>query len=258
MTTQRTRSPNYPIVDLEVAIGMAEQLHKAAKRNPIPITDLLSKWNLKASGSRGQQLIAALKQFGLIQDQGTGDKKLVKITDDGLKIVINHADRDRIIKEMALSPKIHRHLWEEYNGSIPPESTLKHHLLFDYEQRFNEGSVDGFVKQFKKTIDFSGLELSDENNDNSEYYDNPENETEQQELKNEKLPDKEPIYEKLKLKPKIGMRQEIFTLEEGDITLEWPQRLSQASYEDFESWIQLVLRKAKRAVSDKKEDNEGE
>ena len=47
---------------------------------------------------------------------------------------------------------------------------------------------------------------------------------------------------------KPGTNQDVFTLEEGEVVLLWPNRLSQESFEDFKGWIELVLRKAKRAI----------
>ena len=49
--------------------------------------------------------------------------------------------------------------------------------------------------------------------------------------------------------PQIGMNQDVFTLEEGDVTIQWPKVLSQESFKDFEDWLELIKRKAKRAVS---------
>ena len=40
----------------------------------------------------------------------------------------------------------------------------------------------------------------------------------------------------------------MFSLPEGEVVLEWPEPLSPESYEDFESWINLVLRRVKRSV----------
>ena len=46
-----------------------------------------------------------------------------------------------------------------------------------------------------------------------------------------------------------GARQDVFSLEEGQVILQWPAQLSAESYEDFESWIQLQLRKIKRSIN---------
>jgi len=46
------------------------------------------------------------------------------------------------------------------------------------------------------------------------------------------------------------MKQDTFSLDEGQASLRWPANLSVASFEDFESWVQLLLRKIKRSVRD--------
>lgn len=45
-----------------------------------------------------------------------------------------------------------------------------------------------------------------------------------------------------------GQKEDVFTLDEGDAVIQWPKNMSKASFEDFESWLQLVIRKAKRSV----------
>jgi hypothetical protein len=44
------------------------------------------------------------------------------------------------------------------------------------------------------------------------------------------------------------MNQDVFTLEEGDVMIQWPKALSAASYQDLEDWLELIKRKAKRAI----------
>lgn len=51
------------------------------------------------------------------------------------------------------------------------------------------------------------------------------------------------------LPPKgVGMRQEVFSLTEGDVTIQWPETLSQESLEDFNDWLRILERKVKRSV----------
>lgn len=45
------------------------------------------------------------------------------------------------------------------------------------------------------------------------------------------------------------MREDVFSMVEGDAVLQWPSRLTQASFEDFKDWLGLIERKAQRAVS---------
>ncbi len=50
--------------------------------------------------------------------------------------------------------------------------------------------------------------------------------------------------------PVVGIRQDVFTLDEGTAMLQWPATLSSTSYEDFKDWIELQLRKIKRSIPD--------
>lgn len=46
-----------------------------------------------------------------------------------------------------------------------------------------------------------------------------------------------------------NMNQEVFTLVEGDATLQWPSEMSAESFADFKDWLDLIRRKAERAVT---------
>ena len=56
------------------------------------------------------------------------------------------------------------------------------------------------------------------------------------------------------LTPKVGMNSDTFTLDEGQVILQWPAKMSHESYEDFKSWLELVSRKAKRAADKYSDD----
>lgn len=66
------------------------------------------------------------------------------------------------------------------------------------------------------------------------------------------------VQEKSEVKPPVlalgeapkGTRREVFTLDEGDVVLTFPDNLTAASYADLESYLQLFLRKAKRRAGD--------
>ena len=236
-TTTRTRSPNFPLIDLEAAVEFATKLERIAKRHPLPTNTVIEKvLELKAGSSRGFQCIGALKQFGLIEDEGSGESRRIKLTETGAKIVHNHPERSNLLREAALNPKVHSNVLAHFgNDGIPPDDTIRHYLLFDHDPRFNSTSVDSFLGQFRATIEFAKLDLLDPLEDN-----NDQDKTEPK-----------------KRKTKAGMREDIFTLDEGQAVLQWPEKLSRDSYEDLESWLSLVLRKAKRAISDDKDSKQG-
>ena len=49
-------------------------------------------------------------------------------------------------------------------------------------------------------------------------------------------------------KPLSGTRQDIFTLAEGQVAIQWPASLSPESFEDFSAWLDIVKRKIGRSV----------
>ena len=51
-----------------------------------------------------------------------------------------------------------------------------------------------------------------------------------------------------RLEPRPGMNNEVFTLEEGEVILQWPANMSPESYEDFKEWLNLIAKKAGRTV----------
>ncbi len=48
--------------------------------------------------------------------------------------------------------------------------------------------------------------------------------------------------------PQPGNKQDVFSLDEGQVILQWPSKMSHASFEDFKDWIDLQLRKIGRSV----------
>lgn len=168
--SKRHRSPAYPSIPLEKAIERARTFFQHERRNAAPVVVAGGHWGFKANNSNTLLVVAALKYFGLLTDEGTGDKRTVKLTESALRILLdpdeNSAVRARLIKEAALKPKIHAEIWQKWGLELPSDGTLKSFLLF--EKKFNPDSVDGFVAQFKDTILFAKLSDSDKNSVNED------------------------------------------------------------------------------------------
>jgi hypothetical protein len=156
----RTRSPNYPVIDLEAAVEMAAKLERFAKRHAVPVESAMQKaWDLKPSGY-GFQCVGALKQFGLLQeDDAVGQQRQVKLTEDAQKVVHNHPDRPVILRAAALRPKVHTAVWSRFDGDLPPDDTIKTYLLFEHQPPFNPAAVPEFIGELRRTISFAGLDL---------------------------------------------------------------------------------------------------
>ncbi len=161
---KKMRSPAYPGISLEIALKRAKGLYDKERRNQVAFPVAVSYWGFGAKSSGGLLSVAALKSFGLLEDieRGPGGR-IVKLTDLALRILLderpNSAERIELVKQAALRPKIHALLWRKFHAELPSDSNLKHVLIFDY--KFNENTVEEFIKEYKETIRFAGLTESD-------------------------------------------------------------------------------------------------
>jgi hypothetical protein len=164
---KRMRSPAYPYISLESAIKRAREFHEREGRNAANIRVTVKHWGYEEKSSSGLQTVAALVSFGLMQDEGTGEKRKLQLTPKALRILLDtdplSTARVDAIKACALAPKVHQDLWNKYKwGTNPPsDASLANVLTFEWEPPFNEKSVGGFIRQFKETIAFAKLSDSD-------------------------------------------------------------------------------------------------
>src|SRR6266478_6774650 len=114
---KRTRSPAYPFVNLETAIVRAQEFFNKEQRNAANWNVAVKHWGFVEGSSNGASTIAALTSFGLLQDEGIGEKRKVRLTQDALRIILDKRpdskERADLIKQAALAPKIHQQLWEK-------------------------------------------------------------------------------------------------------------------------------------------------
>ena len=82
------------------------------------------------------------------------------MSDAARRILLDAKDRDILLRQAALSPPIHKELWEHYGGFLPErDEDLKKYLLV--EKNFNQQSVDGFIAQFRASIALTNLVQGD-------------------------------------------------------------------------------------------------
>lgn len=157
------RSPAYPAVNLEQAIVYARSIYDADRRNQVPVGVAIEHLGYTDGSSQGMRAIAALTQFGLLEQDGKKEDRRVRLTERALDILIapsdSHPPRIRAIQEAALLPTLHAELWNGGRSELPSDATLRANLVRHNE--FNENYVDRFIRQFRDTIQFAGLLNSD-------------------------------------------------------------------------------------------------
>jgi len=164
------RSPSYPAVDLSTALVRAQAIKEKEGRHFANIPTIMTHWGYGAKSSQGFVVLAALKKFGLLEDRGTGGAREFRLTELAWNILIDtrevSVERESLIRKAALSPDIHRKLWEEYGADLPSSENLRFRLLS--QERFTSGAVDDFIAEYKRTISFANLKESDSLNGHEE------------------------------------------------------------------------------------------
>lgn len=251
------RGPAYPYTDLGGAIELLRKLYAYAKRSPANVEAAAKDaWNWSPTSSTASKAVAALKYFGLAEDAGK-DHKSIKITDRGFRILVDHEDseeRKKALREAALSPTQYAYAHNSWGAELP--ASARSTLMI--ERGFVPSTVDGFMRDYKRTMDFAGLN-GDEMEDESEAPDSLSPSDSVVKMPNQSTPATDVPVRSAQAsafgqvrdaREGRAMRQEVFSVEEGAIRVEWPASLSQASLEDIEAWLPILARKIKRAAKE--------
>lgn len=167
---KRLRSPPYPMFDLGKAVERVYELHKAAQQHPVGVNVLADAWSMSSSDGKVWRAAAALIQYGLLTDSGTGKSRKFQLTDAAKRLALdrdaNSPRRNEVIKKAALAPMIHEELWRKFGnckGYSP--SVLTTYLAIDREDDgespYNPAVVEEVIKTFRGTLDYAGLTDSD-------------------------------------------------------------------------------------------------
>lgn len=191
-------------------------------------------------------------------------QRSVTLTDLAIRILLDDRpdsiERADTIRRAALLPKIHSELFSKWPSVLPSNPNLRHYLLI--EKKFNENIVDDFISQLRTTADFARI-----------YAPHPASATtssvpsagdEEQDTVLSEMPiepasigriqsgAEQPIITVVSSGKSAGngetkrMRQDALSLDEGQVFLQWPDRLSENSFQDLSDWLELQLRRIKR------------
>lgn len=164
---RRTRSPAYPFTDLKDALHYTGLVYAKEDHHPFVPEAAAVHWDYKPTSSAVSQIVSALKQFGLLfSEPGSDSRRRVRLSPLALDLMV-HADendpaRVELLKTAALSPKIHREIWDKYGGRLPSDASLRIYLLREREGApFNKDLVDRFISNLRETIEFAKLGTDD-------------------------------------------------------------------------------------------------
>ncbi len=285
-----TRGPNYPHLTLPKAIDKARVILQELGRHATGKAVLAGIWGMTSSSSSFRHFLAAVRAFGLLDEVTGREEPLVKLSDRALDILADYPEgdprRQEAIRDAALAPQLHAELWSQYGAEMPADSEIRRFLV--RVRNFTDKSVDTFIQQYKATLEFAGLigpdraevepdrviagtapklavgDLAQWSSQGVDQFPEPRCVVRFAEDGSHAFVEGSmtglPVHQLSVAQPPVGgtaetplppgMRQEVFPIQEGDVILRMPNRLSASSYEDMEEWLILVLRKAWRLIED--------
>lgn len=151
----RTRSPNYPALNLADAVERAEVVFNELGRSRVGDEDVAKALGYNKLHGKSRTVVSALKKYGLLEPDGDG----FRISDDALDIVTldsDDPDRAKAIYAAALKPTLFAELHETYGDNPPGDSLLRNYLL---KKNFNHNVADEVIRVYRDTMDIASRKL---------------------------------------------------------------------------------------------------
>lgn len=172
---KRLRSPAYPGLTLTDSLQRMKAFYQKENKHAAPISAALNHWGYSEKSGNGKIAVAALKAYGLLDDQGSGNQRLVKLTETALDIIRDEREvspsRDALLDHCARQPKLIAGLLEEYPEGLPSPATLRHYLL---RKEYNPNSVTSIIKVIEDAYRYINPVIVGDSGDSEEVVDVPE------------------------------------------------------------------------------------
>lgn len=150
------RSPSYPFISLRKSVDRISEFWEKHRREAARLITVAPTWGYSHKSSGLLQTVGALKQYGLIEDSGSGDDRKIQLTDLARRIISDQRPgaREAALREAATRPR----LFSEYSKWIRDRPSEAHCLSeLELDRGFNPEAARTFLRSFLETVEFAGL-----------------------------------------------------------------------------------------------------
>lgn len=146
---KRSRSPNYPALNLEDAVAGIKKVYVAEGNRRTSGEDVAIALGHQSLSGAARVKVSALRKYGLLEAEGDG----LKVSDQALSLInlpSDHPDHTEALKTAALSPVLFEEIHETYGDTSPSDGVLRNYLL---KKDFNHKVADDVIRLYRETME---------------------------------------------------------------------------------------------------------
>jgi hypothetical protein len=236
----KQRSPRYPSLSLAEAIDKARRIYSVEHTHAAPREVVIRHVGYTTLNGASLTLLGTLLRYGLLE----ADDDKVRISDDAVTVIEHGGDdgiRAEALKRLAFEPELFKELYQQFGDHLPSEANLRHWLI---KRGFLPKAADEVIRVYRENMELVAAE--------GEGYDDEEETPSMASqpaaaIAAQRNPPKQPAISELA----TDVRQDVFSLAEGPVTIQWPASISADSFQDVGDWLDIVKRKIGRSVQTK-------
>ena len=131
------RSPPYPVLTIDEAIGIARTFYDNARAHAIPASSVYETCGFSGKNGSSVQAVGTLRQYDLLTTEITDGIRQTRLSEAALRIIRDNQedskDRDAAIRDAARAPEILSKLLDQYDTDLPSDSVLETDLKLKHE-----------------------------------------------------------------------------------------------------------------------------
>ncbi len=150
----KPRSPNYPAIDLSVAVERAKQLYGSVQRGGFTPEDAAKAWGYSGPTDRVRRALGALRQYGLIEAKKGSDARL---TNAALTLALREPESKEFqaaLREALRGPGLFNELIDSGRAN-DAVGALMHYLVVN--KMFTKEGASTLVEVLKASLAFAGV-----------------------------------------------------------------------------------------------------
>jgi hypothetical protein len=154
-------SGRFPFINLAKALERGQQIFdndKSGRGLKVPVA--FAAWDYSEKSSGGFQTVGALKQYGILEDEGSKDDRSVKLTQEARHYYLTEIDEERrkLRSKFATNPPLMHYMLEQWDYGTVDDAVARSHLKTVIG--LNDQSARSALGVYKDNLSFVGVKGS--------------------------------------------------------------------------------------------------